>query len=246
GCVLHLAARKVVGESLANPLLYYDNNVNGTLVLLQAVRRAGVQRFVFSSSASVYGEPQFLPYTESHRIAPATPYGQSKAMVERMLRDLCAADPGFSAVTLRYFNPIGAHPSGQIGEDPRGVPDNIFPYITQVAAGKLPELVVYGDDYPTPDGTGVRDYLHIVDLARGHVSAVEHAARGPGCTVVNLGTGRGTSVLELVRAFEQASGRPVPYRIAPRRPGDIAEAWADPTLARQLLSWQATHTVEQM
>ncbi|TSH91024.1 UDP-glucose 4-epimerase GalE [Verticiella sediminum] len=246
GCVLHLAARKVVNESVADPLRYYDNNVHGTLVLLQAMQRAGIRRFVFSSSANVYGEPEFQPYTETHRISPATPYGQSKAMIEQVLRDVCVSDPGFSAVTLRYFNPIGAHPSGLIGEDPRGTPDNIFPYITQVAVGKLPELAVFGDDYPTPDGTGVRDYLHIVDLARGHVHAVEHAERAPGFTVVNLGTGQGTTVLELVRAFERASGRRVPYRIAPRRPGDIAEAWADPGLAHELLGWRAQYTIEQM
>lgn len=245
-CVLHLAALKVVGESLAQPVCYYDNNVQGTLVLLAAMARAGVHRFVFSSSANVYGEPQALPYTESHRISPTNPYGRSKAMVETILRDVAAADPGFSAVVLRYFNPIGAHPSGLIGEDPRGVPDNIFPYITQVAVGQLEALSIFGDDYPTPDGTGVRDYLHIVDLARGHVKAVEHAMASPGWLVTNLGTGRGTSVLELVAAFEQASGRPVPYRMAPRRPGDIAEAWADPSLAASALGWRAEYDIQAM
>lgn len=246
GCVLHLAALKVVGESIDQPVRYYDNNVHGTLVLLEAMARAGVHRIVFSSSANVYGEPQALPYTESHRISPTNPYGRSKSMVETILRDVATADAQYSAVVLRYFNPIGAHPSGLIGEDPRGVPDNIFPFITRVAVGRLPELSVFGDDYPTPDGTGVRDYLHIVDLARAHVKAVERAMARPGWLVTNLGTGRGTSVLELVAAFEAASGRRVPCRMVPRRPGDIAEAWADPALAAAELGWTAEFGIQAM
>lgn len=245
-CVLHFAALKAVGESVAEPVCYYENNVHGTIVLLQAMRRAGVARMVFSSSATVYGEPQALPYREDHRIAPTNPYGATKAMVEQILQDVCRADPKFSAVTLRYFNPIGAHPSGLIGEDPQGDPNNLFPYITRVAVGRLPELAIFGDDYATPDGTGVRDYLHVVDLARGHLKAVEYANTATGFVAVNLGTGSGTSVLELVGAFSRVTGRAIPRRISARRPGDIAQAWADPTLARTLLGWSATHTIEQM
>jgi len=245
-CVLHFAALKAVGESVAQPVRYYENNVYGTLVLLDAMQRAGVKRLVFSSSATVYGEPVGLPYTESHRIAPTNPYGASKAMVEQILQDVCQADPHFSAVTLRYFNPIGAHPSGLIGEDPQGDPNNLFPYITRVAIGRLPALNVFGTDYPTVDGTGVRDYLHVVDLARGHVSAVRYAATAEGFVAVNLGTGRGTSVLELADAFTRVTGQSVPRKMSDRRPGDIAAAWADPTLARELLGWNAVHTIEDM
>ena len=244
--VVHFAALKAVADSVARPLAYYDNNVQGTLVLLAAMRRAGVSKFVFSSSATVYGEPQTLPYDESHPIAPANPYGQTKAMVERILRDLCLAEPDFSAVTLRYFNPIGAHPSGLIGEDPQGPPDNLFPYLTRVAIGQLPELRVFGTDYATVDGTGVRDYLHVVDLAQGHVAAVRHALAEPGFMAANLGTGRGTSVLELLSAFTAATGVAVPWRPAPRRPGDIAAAWADPRLAERLLGWRATRDIAAM
>lgn len=245
-CVLHFAALKAVGESVSDPLRYYDNNVHGTLVLLEAMRRAGVHRLVFSSSATVYGEPDSLPYTESHRIAPTNPYGATKAVVEQVLHDLCVAEPGFSAVTLRYFNPIGAHPSGMIGEDPQGDPNNLFPYITRVAIGRLPALNVFGNDYPTVDGTGVRDYLHVVDLARGHVKAVQYAASAQGFVAVNLGTGRGTSVLELADAFTRVTGREIPRTIAARRPGDIASAWADASLARSLLGWSAVHSIEEM
>lgn len=245
-CVLHFAALKAVGESVAQPLRYYDNNVHGTTVLLEAMRRAGVRRMVFSSSATVYGEPEALPYQEDHRIAPTNPYGATKAMVEQILQDVCVADPEFSAVTLRYFNPIGAHPSGLIGEDPQGDPNNLFPYITRVAVGRLPELAVFGNDYDTVDGTGVRDYLHVVDLARGHVKAVSYANSATGFVAVNLGTGNGTSVLELVEAFSRVTGRTIPRRISARRPGDIAQAWADPTLARTLLDWVATHSIDQM
>jgi len=245
-CVLHFAALKAVGESVSDPLRYYDNNVHGTLVLIDAMRRAGVRRLVFSSSATVYGEPESLPYTETHRIAPTNPYGATKAMVEQVLQDLCVADPAFSAVTLRYFNPIGAHPSGLIGEDPQGDPNNLFPYITRVAIGRLPALNVFGDDYPTVDGTGVRDYLHVVDLARGHVKAVQYAGNAQGFVAINLGTGRGTSVIELADAFTRVTGREIPRHIVARRPGDIASAWADASLARNLLQWGAIHSIDEM
>ena len=244
--VLHLAGCKAVGESVADPLKYYDNNVAGSVALLRAMRDEGVTRLVFSSSATVYGEPRSLPFTEAHPLAPANPYGRSKLMVEQMLRDLCAAEAGFGAVTLRYFNPIGAHPSGQIGESPRDVPNNLFPYITQVAVGRQPFLNVFGDDYATEDGTGVRDYLHVMDLAQGHVQALAYAAGHPGFVAVNLGTGRGTSVLELVHAFERVSQRRIPLRTGPRRPGDIERMWADPALAASLLGWHSTRGVEAM
>jgi len=244
--VIHFAALKAVGESVARPLAYYDNNVHGTLVLLAAMQRAGVHRIVFSSSATVYGNPDKLPLTEDAPIRPFNPYGQTKAMVEQILRDWCTALSGASAVALRYFNPIGAHPSGTIGEDPADVPNNLFPFITQVAVGKRERLNVWGKDWDTPDGTGMRDYLHVVDLARGHVRALEAIDRLPGFTPVNLGTGSGTSVLQMVEAFEQASGVKIPYVIAPRRPGDIAACWADPARAAQLLQWRAERTLEQM
>lgn len=244
--VLHLAGCKAVGESVADPLKYYDNNVTGSMVLLRAMREAGVTRLVFSSSATVYGEPQYLPFTEAHPLAPANPYGRTKLVVEEMLRDVCTADPAFSAITLRYFNPIGAHPSGQIGESPRDLPNNLFPFITQVAVGRQPFLRVFGDDYDTADGTGVRDYLHVMDLAQGHVRALAYCVERPGFVAVNLGTGRGTSVLELVRAFEQASGCRIPLQTLARRPGDVARTWADPTLAESLLGWRSTYDVAAM
>jgi UDP-glucose 4-epimerase len=244
--VLHLAGCKAVGESVADPLKYYDNNVTGSMVLLRAMREAGVTRLVFSSSATVYGEPQYLPFTEAHPLAPANPYGRTKLMVEEMLRDVCTADPAFSAITLRYFNPIGAHPSGQIGESPRDLPNNLFPFITQVAVGRQPFLRVFGDDYDTADGTGVRDYLHVMDLAQGHVRALTYCGDHAGFIAVNLGTGRGTSVLELVRAFEQASGCRIPLQTLARRPGDVASTWADPTLAESLLGWRSTYDVAAM
>jgi UDP-glucose 4-epimerase len=243
--VVHFAALKAVGQSVAFPLSYYDNNVHGTLVLLQAMRDAGVKRFVFSSSATVYGTPQALPLTEDSPLGATNPYGASKLMVEQMLRDLCAADRDFAAVSLRYFNPIGAHPSGRIGEDPRDVPNNLFPFITQVAVGKRAQLSIWGKDWPTADGTGVRDYLHVVDLAAGHLRAVDFSATHAGFMPINLGTGRGVSVLEMVRAFEQATGRRIPHHIAPRRPGDIAACWADATLAAKLLGWRAERSLEQ-
>jgi UDP-glucose 4-epimerase len=244
--VIHFAALKAVGESVARPLAYYDNNVHGTLVLLATMQRAGVHRLVFSSSATVYGTPERLPLTEESPLRPFNPYGQTKAMIEQVLRDWCAAVPGASAVALRYFNPIGAHPSGEIGEDPADVPNNLFPFITQVAVGKRDHLNVWGKDWDTPDGTGVRDYLHVVDLARGHVRALERIDALAGFTPINLGTGQGTSVLEMVHAFEQANGVPIPYVIAPRRPGDIAACWADPARAQQLLQWRAEKSLAEM
>ncbi|GAB4465262.1 MAG: UDP-glucose 4-epimerase GalE [Burkholderiaceae bacterium] len=243
--VIHFAALKAVGESVARPLAYYDNNVGGALALLAAMERAGVRCIVFSSSATVYGVPRELPLREDAPLAATNPYGQTKLVVEQMLRDLAAADARWSIVSLRYFNPIGAHPSGAIGEDPHDVPNNLFPFITQVAAGKRERLNVFGDDWPTPDGTGVRDYLHVVDLAAGHLRAFEYARGRTGCIEINLGTGRGTSVLELVQAFEQATGRRVPYAIAPRRPGDIAACWADPSRAHELLGWRAERSIAQ-
>lgn len=244
--VLHLAGCKAVGESVADPLKYYDNNVQGSLVLLSAMREAGVSRLVFSSSATVYGEPQYLPFTEAHPLAPTNPYGRTKLIVEDMLRDLCVASPAFSVVTLRYFNPIGAHPSGLIGESPRDLPNNLFPFITQVAVGRQPFLRVFGDDYDTVDGTGVRDYLHVMDLARGHVQALAYADAHPGFVAVNLGTGQGTSVLELVRAFERVNGCKIPLRVLPRRAGDVERMWANPALAASLLGWRSTYDVESM
>jgi UDP-glucose 4-epimerase len=243
--VIHFAALKAVGESVAQPLAYYENNVGGTLSLLRAMDTAGVRRFVFSSSATVYGAPDVLPITEQAPVRTTNPYGATKAMVEQVLRDLAAADDRWSVVSLRYFNPIGAHPSGEIGEDPNDIPNNLFPFICQVAAGRREQLAVFGDDWPTPDGTGVRDYLHVVDLAAGHLRAFEFVQRHAGMVPVNLGTGRGVSVLQLVRAFEAATGQPIAYRIVGRRPGDIAECWADPTSAERLLGWRAEFGVER-
>jgi UDP-glucose 4-epimerase len=243
--VIHFAALKAVGESVAKPLEYYANNVGGTIALLRAMQAAQVRRFVFSSSATVYGAPDALPISEDAPIRTTNPYGATKAMVEQALRDLAAADERWSIVSLRYFNPIGAHPSGAIGEDPHDVPNNLFPFICQVAGGRRERLSVFGGDWPTPDGTGVRDYLHVVDLAAGHLRAFEFAQRQAGFIAINLGTGRGVSVLALVGAFETATGRPVPYTIAARRPGDIAACWADPTLAARLLGWRAERSVEQ-
>ena len=243
--VIHFAALKAVGESVARPLAYYDNNVGGTMTLLQAMDAAGVRRLVFSSSATVYGAPERLPITEQAAIRTTNPYGATKAMVEQMLRDLSVADGRWSVVSLRYFNPIGAHPSGEIGEDPNDVPNNLFPFICQVAAGRREQLAVFGNDWPTPDGTGVRDYLHVVDLASGHLRAFDFVQRHAGFVAVNLGTGRGVSVLQLVQAFEAATGRTIPYRVVGRRPGDIAECWADPSAAQRLLGWRAELGLEQ-
>ena len=243
--VIHFAAKKAVGESVEQPLDYYDNNVAGTVTLLRAMSAAGVCRFVFSSSATVYGAPDKLPIAEDAPIRTTNPYGATKAMIEQMLRDLAAADSRWSIVALRYFNPIGAHPSGEIGEDPHDIPNNLFPFVCQVAAGRRERLSVFGNDWPTADGTGVRDYLHVVDLAAGHLRAFEFAQTRHGFVPVNLGTGRGVSVLELVRAFETATGRAVPHVVTARRAGDIAACWADPSLAARLLGWRAERSVEQ-
>lgn len=245
--VIHFAALKSVGESVDQPLTYYANNVGGTITLLAAMEAANVKNIVFSSSATVYGEPTCLPYTEEHRIAPTNPYGWTKAMVEQILKDWSQACTGRSAIALRYFNPIGAHHSGRIGEAPQGIPNNVFPYIAQVAVGHLERLMVFGDNYDTVDGTGVRDYLHVDDLADGHVRAVDFALKeARGFTAINLGTGTGTSVLQLLKTFELASGKTIQYEIVARRAGDIASAWADPSLANELLGWRATHTIERM
>ena len=245
--VIHFAGLKAVGESVSKPVEYYDNNVNGTLVLLAAMRRKGVNRIIFSSSSTVYGTPETLPLTEDCPTGePTNPYGRSKLHIEQILADVCRAYPEFSAVCLRYFNPIGAHPSGLIGEDPNGIPNNLLPYVSQVAAGKLAYLHVFGDDYPTPDGTGVRDYIHVVDLARGHVAAADYAMKHTGTEIINLGTGHGYSVLDIVKAFEKVNGVKVPYKIEARRPGDIAECWADPAKAKELLGWTAQKNLEDM
>ena len=245
--VMHFAAFKAVGESVAQPLRYYDNNVAGTVALLQAMDAAGVRSMVFSSSATVYGDPASLPIREDFPLSATNPYGWSKLMMEQVLADVAAAEPGLWRIArLRYFNPVGAHESGLIGEDPQGIPNNLLPYVAQVAAGQREALSVYGDDYPTVDGTGVRDYIHVCDLAEGHVAALHYLRQHPGLLTVNLGTGRPVSVLEMVRGFEQASGRPVPYRIVARRPGDVAACWADPALAERLLGWRARRGVEAM
>lgn len=243
--VIHFAGLKAVGESVEKPLTYYDNNVVGSLRLLEAMQAAKVSTIVFSSSATVYGDPEQLPIPETHRLSASNPYGRSKIMVEEILRDYHYAHPDSRIAILRYFNPVGAHESGLIGEDPQGHPNNLMPYVARVAVGSLPYLNIWGDDYPTPDGTGVRDYIHVTDLAIGHVRALERLS-APQCMAVNLGTGRGYSVLEVVKAFEAASGRAVPYRIAPRRPGDIAACYADPSLAEKLLGWRAERTLEMI
>ena len=244
--VLHFAALKSVNESCADPIGYFDNNISGTITLLAAMRAAGVKRLVFSSSATVYGVPESLPLAEDARLGVTNPYGRSKLVMEQLIGDVCAADPAFQAVSLRYFNPVGAHPSGLIGEAPNGVPNNLMPYVCQVATGQRAELQVFGGDWPTVDGTGVRDYIHVMDLARAHADALERLADSAGHMVLNLGVGRGISVLELVRAFERASGRPVPYRIVGRRDGDVAAAYADPTRAQQVLGWRAELDVDAM
>ena len=244
--VIHFAGLKAVGESTQIPLEYYDNNVNGTLVLLQTMQRAGVFNLVFSSSATVYGDPDEVPIREDFSTSATNPYGRSKLMIEEILRDLSVSEPRWGIVLLRYFNPVGAHKSGLIGEDPQGIPNNLVPYVSQVAVGKLAELSVFGDDYPTKDGTGVRDYIHVVDLAQGHLKALYRIAQASGVLTYNLGTGNGYSVLDIVTAFEQASGQPVPYRIVPRRAGDIAACWADPLLARRELNWQAECDLSEM
>lgn len=244
--VIHFAALKAVGESCAQPLRYFDNNIGGTIALMQGMEAAGTQQLVFSSSATVYGQPDRVPVKEDAALRVTNPYGRTKLVMEQRIGDWCAANPQASAVLLRYFNPVGAHPSGLIGEDPRGEPNNLMPYIAQVASGQRERLRVFGNDYPTKDGTGVRDYLHVVDLADAHVRALGYAATHAGCEAFNLGTGQGQSVLELVRAFEAASGQRVPFEIAPRRAGDVAEVWADPARAKQLLGWSASRNLETM
>jgi UDP-glucose 4-epimerase len=244
--VVHFAGLKAVGESVAQPLRYYDNNVNGSLVLFETMQAAGVKTLVFSSSATVYGDPASVPILEHFPLSATNPYGRSKLMIEEMLRDLALADPDWRIALLRYFNPVGAHESGLIGEEPNGIPNNLVPYIAQVADGRREFLSVYGGDYPTPDGTGMRDYIHVVDLAIGHVKTLTKLATGPGVVTYNLGTGRGNSVLEMVRAFEQACGKPIPYKIVDRRPGDIAKCYADPVRAQTELDWKAERDVAQM
>lgn len=244
--VIHFAGLKAVGESVEQPMRYYDNNVVGSLRLFEAMAKAGVHRLVFSSSATVYGDPHRVPIDESFPLQATNPYGRSKLIIEDMLRDIGRADPQWRVALLRYFNPVGAHASGLIGEDPQGIPNNLMPYVAQVAVGRRSELSVFGGDYPTVDGTGVRDYIHVVDLARGHLAALDALEREAGVIPVNLGTGRGYSVLEVVAAFERASGRTIPYRIVERRPGDIAACYADPLRARALLGWSAEHGIDAM
>ena len=243
--VIHFAGLKAVGESVTKPLEYYDDNLVSTLALLEAMRKHSVKQLVFSSSATVYGSPSELPLRETSTVGVGltNPYGKTKYMIEQIIQDYCAADPAFEATILRYFNPIGAHKSGQIGEDPNGIPNNLLPYVAQVAVGKLQSVGVFGDDYDTPDGTGVRDYIHVVDLARGHVAALQHMKAG--ANVYNLGTGSGTSVLEIIKAFSKACGRDLPYEIKPRRAGDIAACYADCSKAERELGWRAELSIEQ-
>ncbi|MHA2938706.1 UDP-glucose 4-epimerase GalE [Vibrio sp. RC27] len=244
--VIHFAGLKAVGESVAKPLEYYDNNVNGTLVLVDAMRDAGVSSLVFSSSATVYGDPVSVPITESFPTSATNPYGRSKLMVEECLTDFQNANPDWSITLLRYFNPVGSHPSGELGEDPQGIPNNLMPFVSQVAVGRREFLSVFGNDYPTKDGTGVRDYIHVVDLADGHIAALNRVGLKPGLHVYNLGTGNGYSVLEMVEAFAKASNKPIPYQLVERRPGDIAECWADPEKAQRELGWKAKRSLEEM
>lgn len=244
--VIHFAGLKAVGESVSRPIAYYRNNLTGTLNLINAMAKAGVKSLVFSSSATVYGDPETVPIDETFPRSATNPYGRSKLIIEEMLEDLMVADSSWRVVLLRYFNPVGAHESGEIGEDPNGLPNNLMPYIAQVAVGKLDRLSVFGDDYPTPDGTGVRDYIHVVDLARGHLCALKRAEEAPGLFVYNLGTGKGYSVLDMVRAFEKASGKRVPFFVAPRRAGDIAVCYASPDKAWAEIGWRAERDVDAM
>ncbi|KVD26030.1 UDP-glucose 4-epimerase GalE [Burkholderia ubonensis] len=244
--VIHFAALKAVGESVAKPLEYYRNNIGGLLTVLKVMRERNVKQFVFSSSATVYGVPERSPIDESFPLSATNPYGQSKLIAEQVLRDLELSDPSWRIATLRYFNPVGAHASGLIGEDPAGIPNNLMPYVAQVAVGKLAKLRVFGSDYPTPDGTGVRDYIHVVDLAQGHIAALDALVKRDASFVVNLGTGQGYSVLEVVRAFEKASGRPVPYELVARRPGDVAECYANPQAAADVIGWRAKFGLDEM
>lgn len=245
--VIHFAAYKAVGESVSKPLEYYTNNLVSCLNVLNSMRRHGVKNFVFSSSATVYGDPASVPIREDFPVGAATnPYGATKVMNEQILKDLCKADPTMNVALLRYFNPIGAHESGLIGEDPNGIPNNLVPYIAKVAVGKLEKVHVFGNDYNTPDGTGVRDYIHVVDLARGHVAALKKLSTNCGLFICNLGTGHGYSVLDVIKAYSRACGKELPYVIDPRRPGDIAECYADPTKAREELGWEAQYGIEEM
>ena len=244
--VIHFAGLKAVGESVAIPLRYYDNNLTSTLVLLKVMKECGVGNFVFSSSATVYGDPASVPIREDFPLSATNPYGSTKLMIERILLDCAQADEQFHPVLLRYFNPVGAHESGKLGEDPNGIPNNLVPYIAQVAVGKLEKLHVFGGDYPTPDGTGVRDYIHVVDLARGHVAAIEKVSQNCGLFVCNLGTGKGYSVLDILHAYEKACGKELPYVMDPRRPGDIAACYADPQKAWDEMGWKAQYGIEEM
>ena len=246
-CVIHFAGLKAVGESVAKPLEYYKNNITGTLVLCEAMRKNGCKNIIFSSSATVYGNPAFIPITEEcPKGTPTNPYGWTKWMIEQILTDLHTADPEWNVILLRYFNPIGAHKSGLIGEDPKGIPNNLLPYVAQVAIGKLESVGVFGNDYDTPDGTGVRDYIHVVDLAIGHVKAINKIKENPGVKVYNLGTGNGYSVLDVIKAFSKACGHDVPYVIKDRRPGDIATCYSDATLAKKELGWEAQYGIDEM
>lgn len=244
--VIHFAGLKAVGESVNSPLKYYTNNVTGTIVLCEAMIRHNIKNLIFSSSCTVYGNPHKVPITEDFPLLPTNPYGRTKLIIEDILRDLHRADHTWNVALLRYFNPVGAHKSGRIGEDPNGIPNNLFPFISQVAVGKFPFLSVFGDDYPTPDGTGIRDYIHITDLALGHLKALKMLSSNPGVVTYNLGTGSGYSVLEIVTAFEKAAGKKIPYRITGRRPGDIALAYADPSLAKKELGWTAERGLDEM
>lgn len=244
--VIHFAGFKAVGESVAKPLSYYHNNITSTIYLCEIMEKYGVKNMVFSSSATVYGDPDEVPITEDFPLSATNPYGRTKLFIEYILKDLHIADHSWNIALLRYFNPVGAHKSGLIGEDPNDIPNNLMPYISQVAVGKLEQLSVFGDDYPTHDGTGVRDYIHVVDLALGHLKALEKLEDKPGLVVYNLGTGKGSSVLDMVKAFEKASGKKVPYTITDRRPGDIAECYADPSKAEKELGWKAEHDIEEM
>jgi len=244
--VIHFAGLKAVGESIEQPLRYWDVNVGGTIALLEVLERHGIRKLAFSSSATVYGEPRTVPVDESFAIGATNPYGRTKQVIELLLGDVAGSSPDWHVVLLRYFNPVGSHPSGAIGEDPNGIPNNLMPFVMQVAVGRRDELVIFGDDYPTPDGTCIRDYIHVMDLAEGHLAAIERIEELPGCRAINLGTGSGSSVLEVVAAASTAAGRPLPYRIGPRRAGDVAASFADASLAAELLGWSAHRTMDEM
>ena len=246
GSVIHFAGLKAVGESVSNPLLYYANNVQGTISLLQAMEAAGTRTLVFSSSATVYGEPQYLPYDEEHPTSAINPYGRTKLHIEEALKDLCASDPSWRVACLRYFNPVGAHSSGLIGEDPQGIPNNLMPFVAKVAADELPAIQIFGTDYPTPDGTGVRDYIHVVDLAEGHLAGLYFLREARGWHTFNLGTGNGSSVMEVIAAFERACGKSLPRHLAPRREGDVASSYAQPARAAKVLGWRASRSLDEM